>query len=66
MEDFFEIVGSTVAVKEFGTTYSNLKSEGKFNLIEDIELKRRLLNIRVVSAVSVAGMVICLVLTFIM
>ncbi len=40
IEDFPKIIGKSSASKNFGTTYNNLKTEGKFNLIENIELKK--------------------------
>ena len=40
IEDFPKIIGNSSASKNFGTTYHNLKTEGKFNLIENIELKK--------------------------
>ena len=42
IEEFPEIVGRSLNNKKFGATYNNLKSNGKFNLIKDIELKKNL------------------------
>jgi len=44
VEDFPGIVGRSFTNKKFGATYNNLKSEGKFNLIKDIVLKKRINN----------------------
>jgi hypothetical protein len=40
LEDFPKIIGNSSASKNFGTTYNNLKTEGKFNLIQNIGLKK--------------------------
>ena len=43
IELFPKIIGNSMANKNFGITYNNIKADGKFNLIANIELKKVLL-----------------------